>query len=179
MEALKKKDKHEQSAVASSEVKQKLQGFLLSKKQREATGLSSSNSSLSSIGSPTVHIPNGTTIPSNGSPPFRTWSVVQAARLTAPTGNPSDLEGQHSGSGHGPPFPSHPYRRHPFIPKFEDDFPLRKTGRWAQLYFFFHAVCVIGINILGWMSPYCLKHPNSEKEGRRGLNEHKKELNFL
>ncbi|KAI5709676.1 hypothetical protein M8J76_009850 [Diaphorina citri] len=36
LETLKKKDKHHQSAIASSEVKQKLQGFLLSKKQREA-----------------------------------------------------------------------------------------------------------------------------------------------
>ncbi|KAK6619804.1 hypothetical protein RUM44_006203 [Polyplax serrata] len=36
LEALKRKDKHEQSAVASSEVKQRLQGFLLNKKQREA-----------------------------------------------------------------------------------------------------------------------------------------------
>ncbi|XP_021950549.1 histone deacetylase 4 isoform X4 [Folsomia candida] len=36
LEALKNKDKNEQSAIASSEVKQKLQGFLLNKKQREA-----------------------------------------------------------------------------------------------------------------------------------------------
>ncbi|XP_024082353.1 histone deacetylase 4 isoform X13 [Cimex lectularius] len=36
LESLKKKGKHEQSAVASSEVKLKLQGFLLNKKQREA-----------------------------------------------------------------------------------------------------------------------------------------------
>lgn len=35
LEALKKKDKHEQSAVASTEVKQKLQVFLM-KKQRDA-----------------------------------------------------------------------------------------------------------------------------------------------
>ncbi|XP_071518120.1 histone deacetylase 4 isoform X5 [Panulirus ornatus] len=36
LEALKKKDKHEQSAVASSEVKQRLQEVILQKKQREA-----------------------------------------------------------------------------------------------------------------------------------------------
>ena len=41
LEALKNKDKHEQSAIASSEVKQKLQGFLLHKKQREAAALGS------------------------------------------------------------------------------------------------------------------------------------------
>lgn len=39
LEALKNKDKNEQSAIASSEVKQKLQGFLLNKKQREAAAL--------------------------------------------------------------------------------------------------------------------------------------------
>ena len=39
LDALRKKDKHEESAVASSEVKQKLQGFLLNKKQREAVAL--------------------------------------------------------------------------------------------------------------------------------------------
>ncbi|XP_067142081.1 histone deacetylase 4-like isoform X2 [Centruroides vittatus] len=36
LEQLKKKEKHEQSAIASSEVKQRLQEFVLSKKQREA-----------------------------------------------------------------------------------------------------------------------------------------------
>jgi hypothetical protein len=41
LEALKNKDKNEQSAIASSEVKQKLQGFLLNKKQREAAAMGS------------------------------------------------------------------------------------------------------------------------------------------
>lgn len=36
LESLKKKEKHEQSAIASSEVKQRLQEFVLLKKQREA-----------------------------------------------------------------------------------------------------------------------------------------------
>ena len=36
LESLKKKEKHKQSAVASSEVKQRLQEFVLNKKQREA-----------------------------------------------------------------------------------------------------------------------------------------------
>ncbi|GFV58778.1 histone deacetylase 4 [Trichonephila clavipes] len=36
LEQLKKKEKHEQSAIASSEVKQRLQEFVLNKKQREA-----------------------------------------------------------------------------------------------------------------------------------------------
>lgn len=36
LESLKKKEKHEHSAVASSEVKQRLQEFVLHKKQREA-----------------------------------------------------------------------------------------------------------------------------------------------
>ncbi|XP_071872273.1 histone deacetylase 4 isoform X2 [Bombus fervidus] len=36
LEALKKKDKHDHSAIASTEVKQRLQSFLVNKKQREA-----------------------------------------------------------------------------------------------------------------------------------------------
>ncbi|XP_013777776.1 histone deacetylase 4-like [Limulus polyphemus] len=44
LEALKKKDKHEHSAVASLEVKQRLQEFVLSKRQREATSSSANNS---------------------------------------------------------------------------------------------------------------------------------------
>lgn len=58
LESLKKKEKHEQSAVASSEVKQKLQGFLLNKKQREAAAAA-----------------NGT-VPPQG---FRSWTVLQNA----------------------------------------------------------------------------------------------------
>nr|XP_045592377.1 histone deacetylase 4-like isoform X2 [Procambarus clarkii] len=49
LEALKKKDKHEQSAVASSEVKQRLQEVILQKKQREAaaaTGAAAGSSNL-------------------------------------------------------------------------------------------------------------------------------------
>lgn len=93
LEALKNKDKHEQSAIASSEVKQKLAGFLLNKKQREAAaGFGGGNNACSpgmSIMSPT-------------------GSVVK-----------------------GPPGPlqSHPYRRPMLMGgKYEDDFPLRKTG---------------------------------------------------
>ncbi|XP_022251824.1 histone deacetylase 4-like isoform X3 [Limulus polyphemus] len=44
LESLKQKEKHEQSAVASSEVKQRLQEFVLSKRQREAAVGSTSNS---------------------------------------------------------------------------------------------------------------------------------------
>lgn len=36
LEALRKKDKHDHSAIASTEVKQRLQSFLVNKKQREA-----------------------------------------------------------------------------------------------------------------------------------------------
>lgn len=50
LEALKNKDKNEQSAIASSEVKQKLQGFLLNKKQREAAAYGAA-------GTPTPGIP--------------------------------------------------------------------------------------------------------------------------
>lgn len=59
LESLKKKEKHEQSAVASSEVKQKLQGFLLNKKHREAAAAA-----------------NGT-IPGSGQG-FRNWTVLQS-----------------------------------------------------------------------------------------------------
>ena len=45
LEALKKKEKHEQSAIASSEVKQRLQEFVLNKKQREAAAANSANNS--------------------------------------------------------------------------------------------------------------------------------------
>ena len=45
LESLKKKEKHEQSAIASSEVKQRLQEFVLSKKQREAAAANSANNS--------------------------------------------------------------------------------------------------------------------------------------
>ncbi|KAG8311280.1 Histone deacetylase 7 [Homalodisca vitripennis] len=58
LESLKKKEKHEQSAVASSEVKQRLQGFLLNKKHREAAAAA-----------------NGA-IPTAGQA-FRNWSVLQ------------------------------------------------------------------------------------------------------
>ncbi|XP_075237492.1 histone deacetylase 4 isoform X2 [Lycorma delicatula] len=68
LESLKKKEKHEQSAVASSEVKQKLQGFLLNKKQREAAAAA-----------------NGT-VPPQG---FRSWTVLQ---------NASSEHGQQAGS---------------------------------------------------------------------------------
>ncbi|XP_042904634.1 histone deacetylase 4 isoform X2 [Parasteatoda tepidariorum] len=47
LEQLKKKEKHEQSAIASSEVKQRLQEFVLNKKQREAA-VNSTNKSPSS-----------------------------------------------------------------------------------------------------------------------------------
>lgn len=63
LEALRRKDKHEQSAVASSEVKQKLQGFILNKKHREAAAAASCN------GQP----PSSTT----SSPAFRNWWVSQ------------------------------------------------------------------------------------------------------
>lgn len=70
---------------------------------------------------------------SNVSPPFRTWSVVHAARVAAAAaaaGN--EFEGHingvaGAGSGGVGPFQSHPYRRPLLIPN--DDFPLRKTGK--------------------------------------------------
>ncbi|XP_014285163.1 histone deacetylase 4 isoform X4 [Halyomorpha halys] len=61
LDSLKKKGKHEQSAVASSEVKQKLQGFLLNKKQREAAAAAA----------------NGAAPTPSGPQPYRNWSVVQ------------------------------------------------------------------------------------------------------
>ncbi|KAK9501749.1 hypothetical protein O3M35_012421 [Rhynocoris fuscipes] len=63
LESFKKKGKHEQSAVASSEVKQKLQGFLLNKKQREAAAAAANGAVASPSGS--------------SSQQYRNWSVVQ------------------------------------------------------------------------------------------------------
>lgn len=94
LEALKKKEKHEQSAVASSEVKQKLQGFLLSKKQREATGMSPNSSSSVGIGPPSG----------------------------------SSVGSSISGATNAGSFQSHPYRRPLLVAKYDEDFPLRKTG---------------------------------------------------
>lgn len=41
LEAIRKKEKHEESAVASTEVKQKLQGFLLKKQREQAAAMGS------------------------------------------------------------------------------------------------------------------------------------------
>ncbi|BES96155.1 histone deacetylase [Nesidiocoris tenuis] len=70
LESLKKKGKHEESAVASEEVKQRLQGFLLEKKQREAAAAAAN-------GGPTT------------SQHYRSWTVLQqnpAAEGAAPPG---------------------------------------------------------------------------------------------
>ncbi|XP_011496681.1 PREDICTED: histone deacetylase 4 [Ceratosolen solmsi marchali] len=58
LEALRKKDKHDHSAVASTEVKQRLQSFLVNKKQREAAAAA-----------------NGA-VP--GTPGYRTWLQSQS-----------------------------------------------------------------------------------------------------
>ncbi|XP_023245455.1 histone deacetylase 4 isoform X3 [Copidosoma floridanum] len=58
IEALRKKDKHDHSAVASTEVKQRLQSFLVNKKQREAAAAA-----------------NGA---GPGSPGYRTWLSSQS-----------------------------------------------------------------------------------------------------
>lgn len=54
LDALKRKEKHQHSAVASSEVKQRLQEFVLSKRQREAAAASASSSSLIGGRSPDI-----------------------------------------------------------------------------------------------------------------------------
>ncbi|XP_046390960.1 histone deacetylase 4 isoform X3 [Ischnura elegans] len=130
LEALKKKEKHEQSAVASTEVKQKLQGFLLSKKQREAEaaaaaaaangpGGSSSNASSSSstAGASGGASSSAAAAPGGPSPGYRNWSVLQGSSRSSAAaggaatsgdgassssaGGPSASEG--SASGGGPP----------------------------------------------------------------------------
>ncbi|XP_073970924.1 histone deacetylase 4 isoform X4 [Rhodnius prolixus] len=80
LESFKKKGKHEQSAVASSEVKQKLQGFLL-KKQREAAAAAANGAVASPSGSSTSQ--------------YRNWSVVQQTP-------------QVEGAGQGAPFRINP-----------------------------------------------------------------------
>ncbi|CAN8021501.1 unnamed protein product [Ixodes persulcatus] len=91
LDQLRKKDKHEQSAIASSEVKQRLQEFVLSKKQREAAANSA-----------------------NTSPPnFRNWSRQRSSLDQASPPSTSAVS---------------PQCRHPLLGKYDDDFPLRKTG---------------------------------------------------
>ena len=108
----------------------------------------SSNSNLSNSGlplSPAISTTNiggsGSTsgsnpnIPgtSNVSPPFRTWSVVHAARVAAANSEYESHAGvSASGAGGVGPFQSHPYRRPLMIPKYDDDFPLRKTGKLSR-----------------------------------------------
>ncbi|XP_039296591.1 LOW QUALITY PROTEIN: histone deacetylase 4 [Nilaparvata lugens] len=104
LESLKKKEKHEQSAVASSEVKQKLQGFILGKKQREAAAAA-----------------NGT-VPGQG---FRSWSVLHNA------GSDSQSKQVVSVTGSGSVVP--PYHLNPLLKNFDDDFPLRKTASEPNL----------------------------------------------
>ncbi|XP_032456631.1 histone deacetylase 4 isoform X4 [Nasonia vitripennis] len=65
LEALRKKDKHDHSAVASTEVKQRLQSFLVNKKQREAAAAA-----------------NGA-VP--GTPGYRTWLQSQSDSSSSTT----------------------------------------------------------------------------------------------
>ncbi|XP_066998225.2 histone deacetylase 4 isoform X3 [Anabrus simplex] len=105
LEALKKKEKHEQSAVASTEVKQKLQGFLLNKKQREAAA---------------AGVVSGVVSPVN-TQAYRNWSVLQQQSQGSDS-SPSD-------SNMSP----HPYRLQPMLAKYNEDFPLRKTASEPNL----------------------------------------------
>ncbi|XP_050438023.1 histone deacetylase 4 isoform X2 [Adelges cooleyi] len=75
LETIKKKEKHEQSAIASSEVKQILQGFLLSKKHRESASSSSSQTQK----------------------PYLSWGVLQSQQ-SEPNVMPSSLSPSSSGS---------------------------------------------------------------------------------
>ncbi|XP_017760370.1 PREDICTED: histone deacetylase 4 isoform X4 [Eufriesea mexicana] len=65
LEALRKKDKHDHSAIASTEVKQRLQSFLVNKKQREAAAAA-----------------NGA-VP--GTPGYRSWLQPQSAESAGAT----------------------------------------------------------------------------------------------
>ncbi|XP_065565883.1 histone deacetylase 4-like isoform X2 [Artemia franciscana] len=106
LEQIKKKEKHEQSAVASSEVKQKLQEFVLSKKQREACGTSSASC--------------------NSSTPSRTWNGATLS-LAGPLAGSAPDPASGPSSSHAAFPPPHSFR-HPLVPgKYEEDFPLRKT----------------------------------------------------
>jgi len=75
LETIKKKEKHEQSAIASSEVKQILQGFLLNKKHREAASSSSIQSQQS----------------------YHSWGILQSQQ-SEPNVMPSSLSPSSSGS---------------------------------------------------------------------------------
>lgn len=125
LEAIKKKEKHEQSAVASSEVKQKLQGFLL-KKQREAAA---NSGQLNGPSGPTCSLNSASSVAH--SPPFRGWSVVHGN--ARPGGPPNGTSSNTTGEilvpdASNPGGQGHPYRRPLLISKYEEDFPLRKTG---------------------------------------------------
>ncbi|XP_049860821.1 histone deacetylase 5 isoform X2 [Schistocerca gregaria] len=105
LEAIKKKDKHEQSAVASTEVKQKLQNFLLNKKQCEAAAAANGATSASGMSSLSGSASN-----------FRNWSILHGH-----DGGPGTAA---AGSSAG----AHPYRLPSIVAKYDDDFPLRKTA---------------------------------------------------
>ncbi|KAK3931192.1 Histone deacetylase 4 [Frankliniella fusca] len=124
LEALRKKDKHEQSAVASSGVKEKLQVFLLNKKQREAMANGSSpGHQISPSTSATSLAQQSQQSPSIGGQPFRNWSVLQPPA-------PSETGNLNAGAG---PNAVHPYRLNPLVAKYEEDFPLRKTASEPNL----------------------------------------------
>ncbi|KAK7793181.1 hypothetical protein R5R35_012827 [Gryllus longicercus] len=99
LEAIKKKDKNQESAVASTEVKIKLQGFLLNKKQREQQAAAGAGS-LSAPGNSTA---------------FRNWSVLQPP-----------VQGSDASPSEPSLSTPHPYRM-PILGKYNEDFPLRKT----------------------------------------------------
>ncbi|XP_033607177.1 histone deacetylase 4 isoform X5 [Cryptotermes secundus] len=107
LEALKKKDKNEHSAVASNEVKRKLMDFL--QKKQEAAAAAAANGTLP-VGSPSG---------------YRNWSVLQA-----PQGSDASSSVTSINPATGV---AHSYRMQSMMPKFDDDFPLRKTASEPNL----------------------------------------------
>ncbi|XP_069990018.1 histone deacetylase 4 isoform X12 [Penaeus vannamei] len=99
LEALKKKNKNEQSAVASSEVKQRLQEMILHKKQREAAATTAAAAA-------------------GGTSNLRSWLSTQRSLEKA---SPPSY------SSNAAPSSSHPYRPPEHVLAKFDDFPLRKT----------------------------------------------------
>ncbi|XP_065340018.1 histone deacetylase 4 isoform X7 [Cloeon dipterum] len=121
LEMLRKKDKHEQSAVASSEVKQKLQGFLLNKQAAKAANAAAAANGVRG-GSPNSNSQQASQASSVASSTgFRNWTSMQppAPQAENPAPQPS-----------GPsPYP----RPQALLGKYDDDVPLRRTASEPNL----------------------------------------------
>ncbi|XP_059470231.1 histone deacetylase 4 [Neocloeon triangulifer] len=121
LEMLRKKDKHEQSAIASSEVKQKLQGFLLNKQAAKAASAAN------------VSGANGVR---GGSPNSNSQQASQASSAASSTSYWSGMQppAPQPENPAPPPTGASPYPRpQALLGKYDDDVPLRRTASEPNL----------------------------------------------